>query len=254
MTNFSQFLPETIYIIDDNQDTAGDIKDQVEDLGCKPILITRGHFSTTSELMEEIEPQNAGIICDHRLQHGSLADFFGSEFVALSYSQRLPALLLTEYGEQDVDTTIRRYRRNIPILLQRSNVDLKLIADGMIKCIEELKGNIETDRRPHRTFVKVTHIDREGEDIVADVFIDSWKPKTAIRLPISLMGDDVADYVTSKLVRNADPPLSVRLLAKVNLGASNSWELYFDEFEIPGEPRSSLESLVTKKLYGKDIE
>lgn len=230
-------LPKRIYIIDDNLNTAEDIRDQVQDLDIEPILITSGHFHNTSEIWKTIDTKDAGIICDHRLQHGDLADFFGSELVSLSYRNKIPALLLTQYKDQDIDTTIRKYRRDIPFLVEREYVEPSLLRRGFEICAMELSSGPAPERAPHKTLIRVASTSREGDNEVADAFLDSWRPQKAVRFPLSLMGEEEVNYIKAALAR--DTRHDVFMTVTSNIGAADDSDLYFTDFSIPVEHETS---------------
>lgn len=224
-------IPRTIYIIDDIEETANDIQDQVYDLDSEPVLITRGHFSNINELMQLISEGDTGVICDHRLQRGRLADFFGSEFVAASQKRSIPSLLLTEYLSQDIDTTIRKYRRHIPFVAERGDIDPSAIIKGFETCIKEIKSGPASNRKGHVVLCKISDLTSEGGEDVADAFIPGWQPHKSIRFPLSLMANDQIEYVKHKMSVESDK--MARIFATVNIGAAEGDDLFIYNFQIP---------------------
>ena len=45
------------------------------------------------------------------------------EVVSCLYALKIPAILVTQYLDQDYDDTIRRWRRNVPVLIDRDNIN-----------------------------------------------------------------------------------------------------------------------------------
>jgi hypothetical protein len=112
-------------------------------------------------------------------------------------------------------------------LLNRDEANASSIAKGIEDCRLELRGDIPSTRRPYRTIVRITNIDKESNERVVDAFVPGWNPHKAIRFPASLIPEEIRD--------DALKP-GVRLFAHVNIGADKSDDLYFDKFELAPEP------------------
>ncbi|MBZ9752486.1 hypothetical protein K7W42_16685 [Deinococcus sp. HMF7604] len=230
-------IPRNIYIIDDNRELAEDLRDRIVDMDFNPRLIIDGHYKFVPNLLDEIEKGDCGVLCDHRLQHGRLAEFYGSQLVAALYDLKLPALLLTQFSEQDVDTTIRKYRRKIPSLIARSEIDDNAILEGLSKCIKELNGDFSDGREPHRCLIEINYIDQDGDDVVVDAFIPAWRSASAVRFPVELMGLGAEERIRKGLQESEDG--IIHIFAEVNIGADISDEFYFENFEWPNNTNES---------------
>jgi hypothetical protein len=223
-----QALPnKKIAIVDDDKILAKATAWDIEEAGYEPFLLVDGYFTDVNKLVSLIVENAQGAVCDHRLSNSRLANFYGAELVAALYEQKLPSLLITQYIEMDTSLSIRRWRRKIPVLLSRDEADASSISKGIEDCRLELRGDIPSTRRPYRTIVRITNIDKESNERVIDAFVPGWNPHKAVRFPASLIPEEIRDEVLKP---------GVRLFAHVNIGADKSDDLYFDKFELAPEP------------------
>ena len=228
---------ELIAIIDDEESSAWPSKALVEDLGYNVEVISEGNYTTTQQLATELvgRSNKIGVICDHRLTHGGFADFYGSELAADLYKMHIPAILLTQFSDIDVDTTIRQYRRWLPVMLARHDLTMDSIQAGLNLCMNELGGNIMHSRVPHRTLVEVTRSYKDGDELVAEALIPGWNTERYIRFPMALMGKAELERTCSLTERGE----TAYLFAEVNIGAGIADELFFENFEWADVPTSS---------------
>jgi len=214
-----------IAIIDDDKNLANATAWEVEEAGYKPFLLDNRHFHNINELISIIRENAQGAVCDHRLSYSGFANFSGAELVAALYDWKYPSVLITQYTEMDTSFSIRKWRRKIPVLLSREAANALSIAKGIEDCTSELHGKILSTRKSRRTIVRVAYIDEESHETV-DVFVPSWNPHKAVRLPASLIPDHIRSVLKEK----------IRLFAHVNTGAEKSDDLYFEKFELAAEP------------------
>lgn len=225
--NITQIKNEKIIaIVDDDKDLAARTAWDVEEAGYQPFLLTNEHFHNVNELASRIIENSQGAVCDHRLSNSGFANFFGAELVAALYDRKFPSLLITQYTE--MDTSIRKWRHKIPILLSREEADASTISKGIAICKSELCGKIPSTRKSRRTIVRITNIDEEAPESVVDAFVPSWNPHRAVRFPASLIPENLRDLL--------EPNKTIRLFAHVNTSAEKSDDLYFEKFELAPEP------------------
>jgi hypothetical protein len=225
MTSLQAF-PDTITaIVDDEEILAEATGWEVEEAGFKPWLIVDGSFKQVSDLASYIAQNAQYALCDHRLAHYGLANFPGSRLVAALYDLKIPSLLITQYTEIDADVSIRRYRRKIPVLLSRDEANASNIKKGIEDCVLELDGRVPSTRIPHRTLLNITNITSESNEDVIDVIIPSWNRHKAVRLPTSLISQELHSALA----------VDSWLFAHVNTGAEKSDDLYFEQFELAPE-------------------
>lgn len=224
---------DSITIIDDDIETAEVVRDLIEDLGLnlQIDLITDGPYDMPEQIIEEVLGRggNRGIVCDHRLQHQGLASFYGSELLAKFYAKGIPGTLVTQFSEVDADTSIRQFRQWVPAMIDREFITTQAIIYGLAVCQQEIKGNLLISRRVHRTLVNIVNISRDDDQIVADAFIPGWNSKHAVRFPMQSIQADIQQNLLEAWKISKDKQIFT--FAMVNIGAKDSTELFFHDFE-----------------------
>jgi hypothetical protein len=177
------------------------------------------------ELVDEITAKAQAAVCDNYLQPGGYA-FYGAEAVARLYDRRFPAILVTQFLEQDRDTSIRERRQKIPIVLSKEQADPPAIMQGFVVCAREHRGDIALGRRPCRTLIKVARLDPESGPGMVDALVLSWNPHLPVRFPVKIMPDHLRLALA----------VGQYLIARVNTGAESTADLFFTDFEAAPEP------------------
>ena len=211
-----------VAVVDDNPEDAATLAICVEDCELEPVQVTE--FSNLADLIEEVRRGSDAAICDHRFTEWPNARFSGAEAVARLFDLGVPAVLVTQFT-LDADTSIRQWRRKIPVVLPREQITPEAIQDGFIQCQEEWKHRPLPSRIPRRAIVRVVGMTSDTGMPVLDALVPQWRPKEAVRLPVALLGD-IADDVHE----------GMRLIADVNIGALSADDLFFDNFELAPEP------------------
>lgn len=219
---------QTVAIVDDDSSEAEIASWEVEEAGFEPLII-QGPLRDIGSLVDYMTRNAQGALCDHRLAPRGMASFYGASVVAALYDRGLPAILVTQYKEIDMDVSIRKWRHKIPVLLSRDEANPDSIRSGIIACAAELSGNIPAIRKSHRVVLRIVEITQESNETVVDVMIPSWNPHKGIRLPISLIPNELH----SSLV------IGVHLIAFVNIGAEHSEDVYFRQFELALPPEDN---------------
>jgi hypothetical protein len=226
---------EEIVIIDD-EDVGAEISySAVENLGIPIKIITKGKFKQVDQLLGKIFEGNhhkIGVMCDHQLTRGRLADFYGSELVAGLYKEKVPAILVTQYTEHDIETSIRQFRRWTPALIKREQLDEENVKMAFDFCSDELFGSTPASRRPYRTLIEIISPKKDEEEGVAEAIVHGWNPNEKVGFPMKLIPAEIK----SKVIRMLGNKSSAFVFAEVNIGASLSSELYFDSFEWAEKP------------------
>lgn len=222
-----------VAIIDDDYIQAQTTGLNVEEANFEPSIIrSERRFERMEDLLVKVlETGSQAVLCDNRLTPQGYAIFNGAGFLAWLYDQKvMPSVLITTYVDMDADESIRRWRHKIPVLLDRdSAANPDVLKRGVFDSARELRGEVSLERKPHRTFIRVTNIDIETKESLLDVIIPSWNPKRAVRFPLSL--------IQSELQHNVQ--IGTRLFAQVNIGADDPQDLYFKDFELALEPDSN---------------
>ncbi|MEU7963550.1 hypothetical protein AB0D09_08805 [Streptomyces sp. NPDC049097] len=201
----------------------------VEEADFTPVPVSRIPVSL-EELFAEIEDKAVAVICDHRLGRGGNVSYYGAEVVAKSNQRKIPAVLLTSYANSDENSTIRRWRSEIPMLLSRgADSDPDRLAQALSLAEQECRGIYTEARKPYRVIVRVQDLRYGPEEVVAECVVTAWQPRTTVDVPASMI-TDFLDLPIEQLVGK-------RLSAEVNIYAPTAGELYFRDFKMgPGVP------------------
>lgn len=223
-----------VAVVDDVQYSAEITADITEEAGFEPAVITEtdGKFQRSGELVERIRAmQCEAVICDHRLSQTPFASFTGAELISRMYRASVPGLLVSTFTSIDSDSSIRRFRADIPSLIGRDDLDPEHIRRGLEICSNELAGKLIPERRARRTLVRVVDVSSYGKDVLVDAIVHTWKPSQAVRFPLDLIDDP-----SIRMALSHDLTVSRRLFASVNVGCRDDDELFFRAFEFAPEP------------------
>lgn len=212
----------TVAIIDDNAQSAQAVSYAVEDAGFTA-WIFQGKAGTVWSAVKKIMQNAQAAICDHRLSPLGFAAFNGAELAAKLIRKKIPAVLISQFVNQDYDTSIRRWRAEVPSLLSRDECRAETIKDALELCRREIAGDIVAGRRRHRTLLRVANVQREGGETVIDAILPAWNRQRAVRFPAALMPQRLQER----------PRKGAYLIAYVNLAATRPEDLYLEGFEKP---------------------
>ena len=215
-----------VAVVDDDFQSREGFRFMLEDGGYEPFLVDGSHHSV-SDLADFISERADAALCDHRLRHGGMADFDGAELVYQLQMRKCPAILISQYLHVDAATTVRSFRSLIPVAVTRADFEHENLAFLFEQAVAEIEGNRSKERTAHRSLVYISAISGEGTSKVADVFVVSWSPQDAVRIPYEVILRDIPD---SEIKEGSS------FLVDINIGAEDSDELYFSNFEIAPEP------------------
>jgi len=210
-----------VAIIDDDARVRGVYEYTVQDLDLRAVNEV-GPLGTINEFSPLAASHAEAAICDHHLQVSNYARFNGAELVAHFYERKFPAILCTKWEEAAI-VEMRRFRRNIPVLLKPDELDPDAFISGIAQCVEEFGGVYVPQRRPWRSLIRVEDFDSaETADRRVYVVVSEWDSDTVV----SLLAMDLPPPVRAELGKRQ------RFHARVNAGATTSHELYFSDWEI----------------------
>ena len=126
-----------VALVDDDPTAAATMRVLLEDAGYEPIGVEPPLVSI-HDAITQIKGMAGAAICDHRLSPRGLASFNGAELVAQLYEGSFPAVLISQYLENDQNVSIRKYRSKIPILLARDELGPGQLADAIRFCTDEI--------------------------------------------------------------------------------------------------------------------
>ena len=223
-----------VAVVDDVKEQAMTVADLVKDAGMTPSIITEGHglFTNPKDLMEMVADQGCvAVVCDHRLYQRPFASFFGAEFVASSYRQDMPGVLLSDFASDDARTSIRLHRADIPTVVDRENLEPSDLRQGLLRCVQEMEGTITEDRVAWRVMVRVVGITEEAGHTLASAVIHTRDPNSEIQFPLALVEDaEIRDGLRRGIAGE------MRLFADVNVECWDDNDLFFKKFELAPKP------------------
>jgi hypothetical protein len=185
-----------------------------------------GHAPRLNGLKDYFQSERIDLlISDHRLfEHHDYATYCGAQAVAKSYRLGVGGIVLTAYGRNDADNSLRRSRRWIPALLHSKELTTDSLKEALIKAdVEVREHRVPTDRTPHRTIMTVQRIEPRGDSKVVKVMMSQWDSKQEVGFPLNLV---------PRKFQAAVKPGNL-LIAEVNIEAERQEDLYFDKFELP---------------------
>ena len=202
-------------IVDDEQDAREAYEYVVEDMELEPVKV-EGPLDDISEFLEKIQPADV-VICDFHLKKHAYASWDGNRLVRECFKAKIPSVLCTA----NEDPPIRRdFLRYIPGFLRTGNPEPTELNRAWGKCVRELEGRFEPDRRPWRTLVRIADVDPDHQCVY--VVVPAWNVHQKVRIDIDNLPPTV-----QKLI---EPDR--RFHALVNTGAKSHRELFFDDWEL----------------------
>jgi hypothetical protein len=165
------------------------------------------------------------LVSDHRLfEHHDYATYCGAQAVAESYRLGIGGIVLTAYGRNDADSSIRLNRRWIPALLHSKELTPDSLQSALLVADQEVRNHhVPRDRVPHRTIMTVQRIEPRGDTKIVKVMMSQWDSKQEVGFPLDLV---------PKKFQVAVKPGNL-LIAEVNIEAERQEDLFFDTFELP---------------------
>ena len=212
---------KTVLVIDDDQTQAEVTSELIQDAGFKPAIFGNGSSDLGGIITTVMNGADAAV-CDHRLAERWAVPFNGAQLAARLMDTGVPAILVSQYLGVDIDVSIRKWRSALPVVLRRTEATSDRIRAGLEFCLRELAGDISPQRKARRALIRVVASGQGADEPVVDCFIPQWKPDVAVRFPLSLIARELWPQVKSQ----------ARLLANVNIGATNSDELFLRDFEV----------------------
>lgn len=217
---------QTIAIIDNQSASERDIPYwEAEIAGFKTISVP-ATLKSMPEVIAFIQNHAQAAICTHRLAHRGDTYFYGAELVAALYDLKIPSLLVTQYTDIDIHTTIRKWRAKIPVILHLRELSSVTVTEYLKVCLDELRGEIPASRKPYRVMLNIVDVQEVAGEKVIDATIGRWDQYQVVRFPISL--------VPQALHTQMQP--EAWLFADVNVGANYHDELYFRSITLAPTP------------------
>lgn len=223
LSSWKSDIPPVVAVVDDDETERFLLSDDLRNWGYQ-VESFKGSYANVPALIREIKAKRSDfVICDNHLQQAGYAGFFGAEAVVDLNQSGIPSILVTQHQDTDA-TRLKKWRAKLPVILDKNNINQRIVELAFEKCIAEVNGTIAPDRLPVRVLVEVDAI-FDNEVIV---FVDSWALRESISFPLNLL-----DHLDKNVIT-----VGTLLLADVNIGATNRRDLFFSNFELAPEPDS----------------
>jgi hypothetical protein len=217
-----------VTVIDDDELALEDVMDGLRDCDFEPMTLTQQYGNELDRMVREIQEQGPDfVICDHKLQPGGLASFFGLDVVRKLLAVKRPAMLLTMYQQTDrMRMKLRESRHLLPVIASRDDFEPEGVVRYAEICIRELENDPVEERRAHRTLIRVDWADPENGNEKIDVVISGWSPDHAITVPAACIHPDILPRIRT----------GQYLLGDINIGAEQEDDLFFTAIDQIVEP------------------
>ena len=215
---------QRVMVVDNQPDSLDAIAYSIEEASLEPIVYQKP-FTSIQECLSMVTEKAEAAIFAHHLGPQNTVHFSGASAVAHLYQQQFPSLLVTAWAEADIDN-IRPFRKSIPVVMRSSEATPEAIIEGIRQCSLEFENHYLPERRPWRTMLEIEEINQESNLVYA--IIPGWHPDEVVRFPLAMFPENLQPLVIA----------DAYFFAKVNVGAKNQNQLYFQEFEVaeaPGE-------------------
>lgn len=203
-------------IVDDNEASRSSFLESLYDSEFDSFSLDQQIVDVQSFINNSLRHTDA-VISDHQLKKANYFPINGAEFVSMCYRKHIPSILVTRYDKTQM-AEIRKFRRNIPVLINPADFEVDSIHDSLEICIREFKGEIRSDRKLRRTLVRIDSVDESHIYII----IPGWDSCEII----SIDKNELPKYV--KDVADVDK----RLHVKANVGCESPNDLFFADWEV----------------------
>lgn len=211
-----------IVIVDDDLESRETLAVVAEDVGFEPQIITGRYGNKKDELIEDILSLGAeGVISDHRLQNYQMASFYGADLLASLYDHNIPSVLITQFYDEDADTTIRQFRDKLPAVIGRGTQSGETFKNLLEFSQRELATARDITRKPHRALIRLDDCSTHVQEGILKGIITNWDANVAVKFPISI----VPNEVLMSLAKQEQAHIS----AFVNIGAKNQKDIFITD-------------------------
>lgn len=205
---------ERALIVDDQQDAREAYQFIVEDMDLQPYPVP-GPLDDLPAFIRSIQPNDV-VLCDFHLKKRTYAHWDGDRLVAECFKAGVPGVLCTTIANAPIG---RDHLRYIPSLLDAGAPEPQQLYQAWEKCVRELDGRFEPNRRPWRTLVRIADLDPEHRRVY--VVLPAWNAYQKVRLEMDDLPSEIQELVE----------LDRRFHAQVNTGANDHHQLFFDGWE-----------------------
>jgi hypothetical protein len=206
---------DRLCIIDDNKIYRNTLADIAAESEFEPMVQNDPVIDVDQFLIDKISEVDA-VVSDHQLKIKNYFPENGAEIVSKCYARHIPSVLVTKYPADKDD--IRRFRKNIPVILNPEDVEPDLLIHSFEICIEEFKGHRRSNRKEYRTLIRIDSVELNHIFVI----IPAWDPNKTIALNFQFL----PEWMRMEALPDK------RFHATVNIDTELSDEIYFDNWEI----------------------
>lgn len=210
----ADIIVNRIRIIDDNKAFRDTLQETVIDSDFEAISQTETVINVDQFLINDILPGDA-VVSDHHLMVKNYFPINGAEVVYKCFEKHIPSVLVTRF--QDSKSEIRKYRSNIPVILNPEEFEPETLIESLEICINEFKGILRPERKMWRALVRIEDV----QDHTVYILIPGWDANRGI----SLNRSDFPPLLRNKIAQGK------RFHAKTNIGTESGDDLYFTDWE-----------------------
>lgn len=205
-------------VVDDDPMVRAGYAEALEDLGIEPKEV-RSLSGTLSDIWDLEFGECDAVVSDLKLTAPGYAPFNGGTLLAECWRRNVPAVLCTSYSDGLSQLLPRHELRHIAAVLPRAHFDLENLREGLLRSISELDGRFTPERRPWRTQIEVTDVQKDSNFVW--VIVMGRSPDEKVMVYTNELPPEIQGHVAPGLI----------LHAKVNTGARSAKELYFYDWE-----------------------
>jgi hypothetical protein len=212
-------LPERVGVLDDVSTMRDEISARVTSFGFEAIPL-----DATAQTPSGIAESCSGVhyvICDQRLDRSTKVT--GAEVVAELSTRRIPAVLLSQYKEEEVPG-YRHVLDRVPIFLTRREFDVVDVRD-VLTAAERILSVRPLERKPYKALLRVVELLSARRLVVR---IPAWHVDDEIELSLESIRPDDRDRVK----------VGDRLFGSVNLHATDALDVFVRDAYIGDEPET----------------
>lgn len=218
---------QRVCLIDDKAEVRAMYRYAVEDLSLESNEVT-GPINDFDNLISTFNAHQDAVICDFQLTAANYARQTGDRLVSRLYQKHIPALLCTRWATSGLPEEVRFLRRQIPVVLNPTQLEPDAIKSAFNICTEEFSGKFSKTRKPWRALVRIEGAEATGTaHFRLALVIPSWDPNIGLSFVVPNTHPVLFD-----IAKRATQGEVVRAFGQVNLGADSDIDIYVDEWSI----------------------
>jgi hypothetical protein len=215
-----------VLILDDDPASRNSLVRSVQTAGMQTIA-PPGPFGTMDELRDFARAQGVThAVTDHRLRERNFSSFLGANAAAALNVMKIAPILVTAFGQQDMDHDIRPHLGFIPRIIRQRDVKPNILREALeCSANEVIHGHFPRSRRKYRSIVSVENVVQGQRFGLGELrlMVRQWRKDVTVGYPLSGLPHNIQRALVPGLL----------LIAQVNIEAESPDTLFLMEFELP---------------------